>query len=437
MKKVDKGCVNSTAPFFCNYVLEYLLRDKSLGKNREERDRLLKSGGLTIKTTVDLDYQEAADNSVEGHVRATDQAIGSLAMIEPGTGNVKAIAQSRPMGNAKKGDTYLNYIVPSQYGDSNGFQAGSTFKVFVLADAIEKGTSLGETLPAPASTIFDQSDFANCPGEPPLVGTFPMSNSVQSNTGVENLYTGTRNSINTFFFNLEKTTGVCDPYELARAMGIQLTAPNGKENSDGDLVVQPERVPNFTLGVADVSPLEMAEAYATFAARGLHCDARPVTSIQDANGNLLKKYEPQCQQVMRETTADAVNDILAGVINGGFASNEALSVARRGQDRHHRHHVVVTVGLVRRLHAPGRDRGHDRRRQRVRHPDQPRRPHHERPDGLGLRLRPRRAHVGRRDAGHRRPARLRGVHLPGHRAGCRRHLRLRGPAAQEQRRRQR
>ena len=55
-------------------------------------------------------------------------------------------------------------------------------------------------------------------------------------------------------------------------MGIDLTDPTD------------ERVPSFTLGVADVSPLEMAEAYATFAARGVHCDARPVTAILDADG---------------------------------------------------------------------------------------------------------------------------------------------------------
>ena len=71
--------------------------------------------------------------------------------------------------------------------------------------------------------------------------------------------------MNTFFANLEQLTGICKPYELARNMGVDLTDPDN------------ERVPSFTLGVADVSPLEMAEAYATFAARGQHCDSRPVT----------------------------------------------------------------------------------------------------------------------------------------------------------------
>ena len=84
-------------------------------------------------------------------------------------------------------------------------------------------------------------------------------------------------------------------------MGINLTDP------------ATEMVPSFTLGVASVSPLELADAYATFAARGLHCDPRPVVSIDDSNGNQLKTYAPQCQQVIAAPVADAVNDVLRGV----------------------------------------------------------------------------------------------------------------------------
>ena len=73
--------------------------------------------------------------------------------------------------------------------------------------------------------------------------------------------------MNTFFVQLEQRTGLCEPYELAKAMGVELHRPRTRE-----------RVPSFTLGVADTSPLEMAEAYATFAARGKHCDSRPVTA---------------------------------------------------------------------------------------------------------------------------------------------------------------
>ena len=96
------GCVNSSAPFFCDYVVNYLEQDPALGKTVDARKKLLYTGGLTIHTTIDLRDQRAADTSVRNHVFPTDQAIGALAMVEPGTGDVKAIAQSRPMGRDAK-----------------------------------------------------------------------------------------------------------------------------------------------------------------------------------------------------------------------------------------------------------------------------------------------------------------------------------------------
>ena len=96
--------------------------------------------------------QATADNAVRAHVFQRDQAIGALAVVEPGTGNVKAIAQSRPMGrNKRAGETYLNYVVPQKFGDSQCCQAGSTFKVFTLAAALEQGIPLNEVFNAPSS----------------------------------------------------------------------------------------------------------------------------------------------------------------------------------------------------------------------------------------------------------------------------------------------
>ena len=94
---------------------------------------------------------------------------------------------------------------------------------------------------------------------------------------------------------------------------------------------RPSAIPSFTLGIADASPLEMAEAYATFAARGLHCASRPVTQILDSGGNVVKDYASQCTQVMQQNVADAVSNVLRGVIEGGFASAQALPVAAAGK----------------------------------------------------------------------------------------------------------
>ncbi len=321
----QNGCVYSRAPFFCDYVLNYLKRDPELGKTPEARLELIKSGGLVIKTTIDLREQAAADRAVANHVDPTDRAIGGLAVVEPGTGQVKALAQSRPMGRDRgAGQTFLNYTVPREYGDSAGFQAGSTFKVFVLAAAIEQGIPLNRVFNAPQVMSFDASKFRTCPGHDPFGGTFTTPNSTQG--GIENLYSGTRDSVNTFYMQLERATGVCQPFQLAKKMGVRLTQPDGDANGLGI-----ELIPNFTLGVANASPLEMSEAYATFAARGMHCASRPVTEILDAGKHTVKEYPSQCNRVMEESTADAVNDVLRGVIEGGFASAQALDQPSAGK----------------------------------------------------------------------------------------------------------
>ena len=125
VSRTRNGCLGTQAPFFCDYVRRYLLADPALGRTVADRDALLKNGGLTIKTTLDLDYQRAADTATSDAVDPTDTAIGALAMVEPGTGEVRAVSQSRPMGREKsRGETYLNSDVDTQYGDANGFQAG-------------------------------------------------------------------------------------------------------------------------------------------------------------------------------------------------------------------------------------------------------------------------------------------------------------------------
>jgi membrane peptidoglycan carboxypeptidase len=318
VQDVDNGCVNSTAPFFCDYVLSYLLQDPQLGATLQERKNVLKNGGLTIKTTLDPTAQQDADNAVAGHVKPTDGAIGAMAIEQPGTGNVVALAQSRPMGNRKKlGETYVNFTVPKEYGGANGFQPGSTFKVFTLAAALEQGLPLTTQFDSPSPMTFDQADFSNCPGQGFFGGEYIAHN--DTGTGWFNMYSGTRQSINTFYLQLEQLTGVCAPYELAQQLGVKLTDPKA------------ERYPTFTLGVTDASPLEMAEAYATFAARGMHCASRPVTQILDSNGNVIKDYDSQCTQVLPQNVADAINNVLRGVIEGGFASAQQLSVAAAGK----------------------------------------------------------------------------------------------------------
>jgi membrane peptidoglycan carboxypeptidase len=319
--KIDpspNGCQQSQAPFFCDYAVNYLLKDKSLGETVKDRKRLLQSGGLTIHTTLDLDYQKGADAAVAAHVNPRDQAIGGLAMVEPGTGYVKALAQSRPMGKDKaKGETYLNYVVPRKYGDANGFQAGSTFKAFVLAAAINQNIPLSQSIYAPTEMEIPDAEFETCDGPYAGDGGWSVSNSTGGDQSY-NLYTGTQQSVNTFYAQLEAQTGMCEPIELAQKMGITLPAE--------------QQVPSWVLGVSDTDPLTMAEAYATFGARGVHCDALPVTQILAADGSTVKDYDKTCEQVMPGVTADAVNDVLRGVMEpGGFGQNIAIDKPSAGK----------------------------------------------------------------------------------------------------------
>lgn len=179
VQEQPNGCVNSEAQFFCDYVVRWLMADPALGATEQERKRLIFNGGLTIKTTVDLRYQKAANAAVAAHVYKDDQAIGGLALIEPGTGNVKGLAQSRPMGK-KKGETFLNYTVPTRYGDAAGFQPGSTFKAFVLASAINQDIPLTQRFPAPQTLTVNLRDFTTCDGPYQSSETWSPKNSTSA-----------------------------------------------------------------------------------------------------------------------------------------------------------------------------------------------------------------------------------------------------------------
>jgi len=311
------GCVSSRAEFFCDYARSWLLTQPALGETVEERDRLISRGGLTVRTTIDLRFQRAADRAVRQSVHPKNNAIGAIAMVEPGTGHVKAIAQSRPMGSDdSKGQTFVNYLLPEEYAPQNGgFQAGSTFKAFVLAAAIEKGLNMREQIYSPESMSIDTNRYepSTCPRRN-LAGTWSVSNSTES--GSMDMYSGTQLSVNTYFAQLELRTGLCKPWRLAKSMGIR---------DPGDMVAP------WTLGTTPVSPVEMAEAYATFAARGRHCVALPVTQVLDRNGKPVDVDGKSCDRVMKKSTADAVSDVLRGVIEGGFADAYRLESPAAGK----------------------------------------------------------------------------------------------------------
>lgn len=307
------GCVGVTGEFSCDYARQWLLAQPALGATLKDRQTLLERGGLTIKSNIDLSMQAAADDAVTSTVKSTDEAIAALAMVEPGSGKVRAVSQSRPMGRSKKrGESYINFVVPTAYGQSGGFPAGSTFKMFTVAAALKNGIDVGQSYNSPKALTMAAGSYQTCAG---LNVTDPWKVGNSTTSGRKNMYTGTRESVNTYFAQLEKQAGLCNAVRAAESMGIG--------------VPKDDQVGPFTLGVTDVSPLEMAAAYATPASGGMYCKPRPVAEILDAKGEVIKSYGPRCKRALTTEQAAQINDILRGVQEpGGFgyANGTGLNV---------------------------------------------------------------------------------------------------------------
>ena len=318
LSPVGSGCEapEVPAPFFCDHVRR-LLEDTevgaALGATREERQQRLLGGGLTIRTTLDPAVQAAGQRAVDEQVPREDPSgiAAAFTAVEPGTGAVKALAVNRTFAEDDvPGATKVNLAT----GGSSGMQAGSTFKPFVLAAALQAGLPLSTTFDAPASytsRVFTTCDGGEC-GKP-----YTVSNAGDSSAGRHDMVSGTHGSVNTYYVQLAEQTGVEAPAALAESMGLQ-------QFQDGAPKAPLLRGGSFVLGTNEVSPLAMSTAYATFAARGLHCTARAVTEVLDVNGAPLPLPEQPCRQVLDPAVADTVAAVLRGVVDGPSPSRTGV-----------------------------------------------------------------------------------------------------------------
>ncbi|MFC4586017.1 transglycosylase domain-containing protein [Sphaerisporangium corydalis] len=299
-------CAASPYPYFCVYVREEFLRHPAYGGTEEDNARLLRRGGLTIRTTLDPRMQKAAERAIERHVHATDDPVASEALVQPGTGMIKAMAASREYGtSAREHELAYNIVADTGHGGIGGFQAGSTFKTFTLITALKKGMKLGDGF-----TVGDgyrasgAADFTNCRGENVGDPAHTVTND-EGSPGFTSLRTGTWHSVNTFFMELEHRVGLCDTVQTARSLGI--------ERADGG---KPSEYETFTLGIDDMDPVTVANAYAAIGARGRYCAPMAITRVTDRNGKSTA-YRPKCRQALDPEIADATAHILSGVLTKG------------------------------------------------------------------------------------------------------------------------
>lgn len=311
-----KGCVGTKYPFMCDYVVRSLLQNPALGATVEDRKDTVYRGGLVVKTQIDPASMDVAQQAVKTHVAPTDPVIGTMVEVQPGTGLILAMAQSRPVmgSNSAAGETYYNYAVSAAMGGAEGYQAGSTFKAFTIAAALDRGIPTTKKFNGASPLQIQGKVFRTCdPSGAEISFKFPskfgQQNEFNRSYGDLDLRAATASSVNTYFVQLEQIAGICQAANMAKAAGVEMS--NGK-----DLAQEFAYFPSFTLGVAEVTPLSMAVAYATFAARGVRCDPIIVSSISSRDGKAVATQSANCRQVMRPEVADGVNWVLQAVMQG-------------------------------------------------------------------------------------------------------------------------
>ena len=317
VSKPANGCITAVndAGFFCDYVRKEFLTNPVFGKTEEERKKRWDLGGLTIRTTLSPKAQRAAARAATSKVHPTDEVAASVVQVQPGTGRILAMAQSRPYGlDGTKHQTTLNFAVDNAMGGTYaGFQPGSTFKPITAAAALEKGISPAQTYRTPWKVTFPAGAFHTCDGRP-ASGEWTVQNELRSEKGTWDMTSALAKSINTYFAKLQQRVGLCDTLKMAEKMGYH--------RGDGKNLVP---APSTTLGSQEVSPLTMAAAYATFANRGVYCTPVAITSVTDAQGRQMEVPRSRCSRAMSQHTADTINQMLKGVVEDGTGTRAGLS----------------------------------------------------------------------------------------------------------------
>ncbi|WP_285758215.1 penicillin-binding protein [Nocardiopsis ansamitocini] len=312
----SNGCVPSKQPFFCDYVIQEIEKSDKFGETETERARWLRTAGLQIHTTLDPDMQAAGQKAVDKWVPRKNESrkVAAEVFLEPGTGQIRVMAQSRNYGpdESKIGETSINFATNADRGGSSGFQAGSTFKAITLAAALDQGMPYSTSFTSGSSTTI--TGQKNCNGAP--LASWSLSNSSESKGATtHNMVSGTKASANTYFAHLQKRVGLCNVIKMAEKLGV--TRADG-QSYDND---NTQSNNSFTLGSEEVSPMSVANAYATFAARGVYCKPQAITKIDDRQSGKTIELDSDCERRISKETADGVNYLLQQTFNGGTASS--------------------------------------------------------------------------------------------------------------------
>jgi penicillin-binding protein 1A len=293
------------AAHFVEEVKKAISTDVRFGDTQDERDYALFNGGLRIHTTIDLSLQAAAEQAIGEVMPDPNGPEAALVAVDPRTGYVRAMVGGRDFFGS--GTTAKCNLAIGCKADPtlNGRGTGSAFKPFVLAAALTQGIPLSEIIPAPGCIHLD-----------PPTGPWDPCNADpgEGAPGGTDLIEGTVHSFNTLYAQLILQVGPQNGVDMAKKLGVTSRL---------------KALPSAVLGANDVTPLDMASAYGTFANRGVHAAPVMITKITNASGTILFENIHQQTKAIDAPIADTVTSVLQQVIarGTGTAAKEPFPVA--------------------------------------------------------------------------------------------------------------
>lgn len=287
------------AGHFVEQVRDFILTRKEFGRTREERQRALLEGGLRIETTLDPRMQRAAEDAIAGVLNQPNDPSAALVTLDPSNGYVRAYVGGRDFFGS---DKQAKFDLAGQ----GKRQAGSAFKPFVLATALESDFSLDRRYSAPGTITI------------PLEGLPPWTvrNYDGSASGVINLVQATVSSVNTVYAQLIMDLGAGKVVDTAKKFGFST-----------ELLA----VPSAALGTNVVTPLDMASAYGVFAADGLRAKPIFVTRVTKADGTILYESSLSRTRALPPNTAREVTGVLEQVIQRGTGTRANIGRPAAGK----------------------------------------------------------------------------------------------------------
>lgn len=280
----------SKVPYVTQAVVQELTK-------RFGRDAVLK-GGMRVQTTIDLKMQRLAERTVsEWHNRLYYQVGGdqmALVAVDPRTHFVKAM-----VGGVDYEKSQFNRAIQARR------QPGSAFKPFVYYTAFASGKF------GPDSVVYD-SPVSYPDGD----GYYSPRNYGGSFSGAVSIRRALEVSLNIPAIKIGQAVGLNKVIEVCRTLGIQSPI---------------EPVISLPLGAVDLTPLEMAGAFATFANNGWHSDTTFIVQVTDSSGNILLDNTPKPRLVLDPWASASLNSALQGVITQGTATSAQIGRPAAGK----------------------------------------------------------------------------------------------------------